>query len=338
VYTVEDWGNFGRPLALLIVTAALAACGGGSSGSSANLSAPGSSTSPGSTIIFAQPQETGITGNLFVPNATHTTPPDGAFELVFWQTNPGNPDGLLIPTTWNAGAQTGFTPSSPAGAQLGFQNAPGTTTAQMEGGTVGAFLDSADLPGSPDGQKMMITPRYSFAPGSEPVPFASPNSALNASLDLQVPTAVGSSTYVLADFLFEDPAGVQISYGVALFSNGALNPKVGSGYDAPGKDYMLSSPLGIDQQFVTMSPGSAPWTDTPWQGWQHFAWSISQAQFAAGIAFLAGQFPEQVRTSDPTLYKLTKVHLNAEFRFQPEPAELGWSMQGWTVWLTESGG
>jgi hypothetical protein len=97
---------------------------------------------------------------------------------------------------------------------------------------------------------------------------------------------------------------------------------------------MLNSPLGLDQTFVTQVQGSASWTGVPWLGWQHFEWSISQAQFVAALNYLVAQYPGKVQSTDPTQYILAEVHLNAEFHFQPAPAELGWSMRGWKVWTT----
>ena len=180
----------------------------------------------------------------------------------------------------------------------------------------------------------MITPQFIFATGSQPVPFSDSNAVLSSSMELQIPTAVGNDTYVVADFLFEDPNGVRISYGVKIFSNGEPNQVVGSGYDPDSNSYMLNSPLAGATQFVTQVQGSAATTGTPWLGFQHYEWSISQAQFVAGLNYLVAQFPGKVQSTDPTAYVLAEVHLNAEFHFQPDPAELGWSMSGWTVSVT----
>jgi hypothetical protein len=150
-------------------------------------------------------------------------------------------------------------------------------------------------------------------------------------MDLQIPVAVGTDTYVAADFLFEGPDGVRISFGVKLFSNGETHPQLGTGYDVPSNSYMIDPPLGTDQQFVTAAQGSATTAGAPWLGWQHFAWSINQRQFAAALTYLMAQFPGKVASNDPAAYVLAELHLNAEFHFQPEPAELGWSMRGWTV-------
>jgi hypothetical protein len=331
-------------LAVLTLTTALTGCGGSSSAGAAAVASHSSSPSASdgssggtsaATILFEQPQESGITGHLFVPTATHIPPPKGTFALVLWQPNPNVPNGQLVPTTWDAGSQTGFTPASPLTAmQLGFQPKAGSSTAQMDGDTVGAYLNSADLPGAPVGQKMMITPEFIFQPGNQPVPFANANSSLSGSMDLQIPTATGNDTYVVANLLFVGANGVRISYGIAIFHNGETRALVGTGYDVPSHSYMLNFPLGEDQRFVTQVQGSASWTGAPWLGWQHYEWSISQTQFVAALDYLVAQFPGQVQSTDPTQYVLSEVHLNAEFHFQPAPAELGWSMRGWKVWTT----
>ena len=154
------------------------------------------------------------------PLANHTAAPTGVFELVLWQPNPFARTALLVPTTWDAGSQTGFVPPSPSDHATRLPKPErGTTTAQMDGDTVGAYLNSADLPGSPDGpENDDHSPVHLSARGSEPVPFASSTSTLNAAMDLQVPTATGSDTYVVAyDLLFKDPNGLRVSFGVKIF-------------------------------------------------------------------------------------------------------------------------
>ncbi len=206
----------------------------------------------------------------------------------------------------------------------------------MDGDTVGAYLNSADLPGSPTDQKMMITPQYVWNTASQPIPFASSSSALSAAMDLQIPTATGDSTYVTSDFLFEGPNGVRISYGVKIFSNGHSDAVVGGDYNLASNVYEMNSPLEAGQQFVTLAPGSSANTGTPWLGWRHFEWSITQAQFAAALVYLGAQNPGVVQSTDPSMYSLAEVHLNAEFHFQPAAAELGWSMRNWQVSVASS--
>ena len=243
MHTDKSWRTLSQCLAVLT----LMAWGGSIGVSSAADTA--SSSAAAATILFEQPLESGIVGHLIVPLATRTAPPKGVFELVFWQRNPYSKNGGLVESTWDASSQTGLTLSSSlATAQLGFQNKVGSSTAQMDADTVGAYLNSADLPDSPAGQKMMITPQFTFATGSEPVPFSSSNSSLSAEMDLQIPTAVGNDTYVNADLMFIGPNGVRISYSASIFHNGSTHPVLGAGYDAPSNSYMLNSPLGVDQR------------------------------------------------------------------------------------------
>ncbi len=319
---------------MLVLLLLVAGCGGSGSGTGITSGGATSTESSGGTVLFEQPQESGIAGKLAVPHATGTPPPQGTFVLALWQSDRFQSNGLLVPTGWDAGSQTGFTPSDPINAQLGFQDMAGTSTAQMEGDTVGAYINSQDLPPSTADQKMMISPQYTFPPGSQPSPFASSQTWLHGSVDLQIPTAVGHDAYVVVDFLFKDPNGLRISCGVSIFHNGGVKTAAGSAYDAPTNTYLLNSPLGIDQRFVTQASDSARATGTPWSGWRHFDWSISEAQFVSALQHLTATFPGQLISTDPTGYVLAEVHLNAEFHTQGQPAELGWSMRGLEIWTT----
>jgi hypothetical protein len=312
-------------------TAGPSASSSGTSGSSGGGS--GSTSGAGASVLFEQPLLSGISGHFVAPVATHKAPPKGAFTMVLWEPDRFQANGEPVPTAWDAGSQTGFTPTEAMGAQLGFRNQSGSSTAQMQDGTVGAYLNSQDLPPSTADQKMMITPEYIFPSGAQPLPFASAESSLSGSLEAQVPMAVGSDTYVTADLLFEDVVtGVRISYGVEIFHNSGGHPVVGAAYDPPSNTYMLNSPLGVDQRYVTLASGSAQWSGTPWSEWRHFEWSISQAQFVSGLHDLTTQFPGKVTSTDPSKYVLAEIHLNAEFHTQGQVAELGWSMQGMKVW------
>ena len=321
-------------MGVLALVSAVTGCGGSGSSASGTGSGTGPPAGPTTTELFAQPSESGISGNLAVPPATNTPVPNGTFELVLWQPDRFTSTGLLVLTGWDAGSKTGFTPSNPAVAQLGFRDLAGTSTAQMEGDTVGAYINSQDLPPSTADQKMMITPELTFASGSQPMPFASGNATLHGSLDLQVPTAVGPDAYVVLDMLFQTTSGVKISYGVAIFHNGAAPSAVTTGYDSPSNSYKLNSPLGVDQRFVTRASDSAGPTGTPWSGWRHFDWSISEAQFVSALEDLTASYPGQVTSTDPAQYVLAKVHLNAEFHTRGQSADLGWSMRGLQLWTT----
>jgi len=333
----------------LALAALIAGCGGGGGGASPSTASTSTGASTGTvTTLFEQPQESSIAGSVVVPLAVKSSPPTGIFILDVEQTDPYTTNGELVATAWDASSQTGFAPSDPTSDQLGFQNTPGTSTAQMDGGTVGAYINSKDATTSPvvpagtgagcgqvtssPVQVMMIAPQYEWPSGTQPVPFASSTAVLNGSLNLQVPTASGVA-YVDLDLLFEDSNGTRISYGIKLFANGVTNPTIGCGYNAPANAYRIDSPLGIDQQFVTNAAGSGSDTGVPWLGWQLFAWSISQSQFSAALQYLATQLPGKIPDVDPTQYMLVQMHLNAELNFLPGPADLGWSMSGLKIWV-----
>jgi len=290
------------------------------------------SMAAGTTTLFEQPSKSGIANNIYVAHVDDGGLPKGSWNLIVFQKDPFTSTGHLVPTSWNAGSKTGFAPTSPSTAQLGFRNQAGTTTAQMEGDAVGAYLNSKDLPTTLSNQKMMITPAYKFPSGATPVPFAHSTSVLNGEMDLQVPVAVGSHTYVVADLTFVDPFGVRLSYNVTLFHNGAHQSVPSSRYDQVDNYYMMICPLGTDTRFLTKASTSASSTGTPWLGWLHFQWSIDQAQFVTVINRLAAQYPNKVKTTDPSQYVFAGIHLNAEFHYSHDPAELGWSMRGLKLW------
>jgi hypothetical protein len=97
---------------------------------------------------------------------------------------------------------------------------------------------------------------------------------------------------------------------------------------------MLNVPLIGNQQFVTPAATSTATTGTPWSGWRTFEWSISEAQFVGALEHLEAQFPGKAISTDPAQYVLAEVHLNAEFHTKGQPAQLGWSMRGLTLWTT----
>jgi hypothetical protein len=288
----------------------------------------------GTTVLFEQPTEGGIANNIYVAHASKGGMPSGSFDMIFEQPDQFTSTGKPVATGWNAGSQTGFTPGNPSAAQLGFRNSAGTSTAQMEGGVVGAYLNSADLP-TVTTRLFMIAPQYRFIPGTEPVPFGSSASVLHGEMDLQIPMAVGKDTYVSADFLFLDPNGTRISFGFKAFQNGVRGTTVfGSLYDVSEKVYILNSPIAPGQEFVSMTAGSTLAGGATWKGWRHFQWSVNRAQFAAALKYLEAKYPGKFTSSDPSAYVFSEVHLNAEFMYSPAPAELGWSMKNMKVWIT----
>jgi hypothetical protein len=268
--------------------------------------------------------------DIYIPKAakgTKLTP--GKFGLVLWQPNPYQPSGLLVEQDFQMGQLTGLTVFTPFGNyQRAFRNQPGTTTAQAEGLIVGAYLDSKDLPAAPPNSKMMITPQYTFA-NPEPI-FKSPTAELRGSMSLQVAVASGDS-YANVDHLFIN-GDTRISFSVKLFSNGSVAPIVGIGQDPDTGGYMLNSPLGLDETYVTAIKGAVQ--TIPWRNFRYFSWTVSYAQFDAALKALTRAFPGAIKSLNPADWNLAELHLNAELFFGPSvPAILGWSMHDWMATL-----
>jgi hypothetical protein len=303
----------------------------------AAIATAGSASEPATTtttnILFEQPLESGITNNIYVAHADTGGLPKGSWDLVALQKDPFTPTGILVTTPWDAGSQTGFTPTSPGTAQLGFRNVAGTSTAQMEGDTVGVYINSQDLPTKLHNQLMMISPQYQWPDGAAPVVFASSKAVLHTAFDLQVPTAAGDNTYINVDLLFVDSRGTRVSVGTKIFDNGAKKAVVGTHYNVPENVYIFNSPL-VTGEFETVATESMLTTGVPWAGYRHVHFSIDQAQLTEALKYLMSVYPGKIQSSNPTDYVLGEVHLNAEFTYSPAPAELGWSMKNMKVWST----
>lgn len=256
--------------------------------------------------------------------------------MVLWQPNPNRADGTLVPVDWKAGDKTGFYPSAPLDKhQAGFRNAPGVSVLQIDGNTVGAYLNSADLPEGSHNFKMMMTPELSVAPAAQVHPFAQGGRAILVSLDLQVPTAAdghnpGSLTYVSADLMFVDRTrGTKISYGCNLFFNGHAHREAGGHIrlDEDSQNMMINSVVGLDNAWLVAQPGSAVSQSEPWRGWKTFRFAITEKNFDAALAAFAQKDPGTKVSITPADYAFAKFHLNAELNFRAAPAELGWSMR-----------
>lgn len=295
-------------------------------------------------IIFKQPFLDGVAGNVHVPLAEHKYPEDRPFNVIVWQPNPFRQDGGLVPTTWRAGEKTGFYPIEPRMQyQLGYRDVPGSSTVQIQGETVGAYITSLDLPAGSPGNKMIITPAVRFAREAALYPFQIPGNAIVNALELQVPTAQdankpGNFTYVTPVFFFRDRKGAtRISYEITLFHN-ALRParlpdreqlrrtEVGS-WDAPTHSFQVGNPLAPGSRLATAVQGSAMFQTLAWTGWRSFEFAITPQNFRAAIAALRQSQAGFSGSEDPADYALIEWHLNAELKFGSGPAELGWSMR-----------
>jgi hypothetical protein len=308
------------------------------------ISARAQPASLGARVVFVQPVLGGIASNFHVPPAEHKYPSDKPFNLVLWQPNPGTLDGQLVPTDWPAGDKTGLYPAAPLTEhQAGFRTAAGTSTVQIDGGAVGVFLTSRDLPNGSPGNKMMITPAFKPAKEQRVFPFAEPRIAVVNSLELQVPWArdlnqKGNYTYVVAILVLEDrKTGTQISFEGDLFHHNVhpgraqtrelLQQNEVGPYDEPSHSFQVGNPIMPGSRVITILPGSTQWQTQPWRGWRPFKFAITRANLQAALAALRAKAPGFRSSDDPADYALTEWHLNAEMQFGSGPAELGWSMR-----------
>ena len=298
-------------------------------------------------VVFSQPDVSNIGVRVYVIERR----PLGEWFMISWQKSPFTADGKFVPVDWDPGSKTGLSipdEQTRRRSQRGMRNAAGSTVCQMHGGTVGAYLNSADLsgkgidaqgkplPGS-SGYKQMVTPSYMFGPEETIYPWCAPYSRLQVSLDLQIPTAVcaekkGSLAYANPLLTLVDPkTKLKISWGPMLFSKRSkgehTKPLQNIAYDAPSHSWMIRDRLVPGASWLELAPGSASYQTAPWRGWRHFSWSVSHAHVAAALKTMREQEPELKISTDPGDYQLTAFHLNAETHFQTAPAELGWSMR-----------
>ncbi len=316
-------------------------------------------------IIFSQPDVQGIGGRFYVRERQ----PIGTWYLISWQKSPYTPKGTFVPVDPDPGRKTGLSiPGDRAAYQRGMRNAAGATVGQMYGGTVGAYLNSADLsgkgvdakgrplPGS-GGYKMMITPSIQFAPkrrtgrtargGTTVYPWREKNGRLRVALDLQVPTAVcaekkGSLAYAnplltLIDF----KRNVKLSWGPRLFSKRSrgdpTKPAGRIAYDKPSHSWMIRESLVRGAAWLALAPDSAPYQTASWRGWRRFSWAIDRAHAAAALTAMHEQEPGVTMSTDPGDYRLAAFHLNAEITYETAPAALGWSMRNLRIAMEKNG-
>ncbi|MBN2450766.1 MAG: hypothetical protein JXR77_10280 [Lentisphaeria bacterium] len=298
-------------------------------------------------VVFSQPDVLTIDGRVYVIERRAL----GQWAMTSWQKSPFTADGTFVPVDWDPGEKTGLSipdERTRGMAQRGMRNVAGSTVCQMHGDTVGAYLNSADLsgqggdaegnplPGS-NGYKQMVTPQYSFGPEETIHPWRAPDSRLQVSLDLQIPTAVcaekkGSLASANPLLTLVDPkTKVKISWGPMLFSKrtrgDATRPLQHIAYDAPSHSWMIRDRLVPGASWLELAPASASYQTAPWRGWRHFCWSVTRAHATAALESMREQEPQLEFSVDPGDYQLASFHLNAETHFQAAPAELGWSMR-----------
>ena len=296
------------------------------------------------TLIFEQPELSGVPGNFFVPssavekNKYPTSPP---FKLIFWQGNPFQANGELVPSTWDARSKTGLDVGDDPNAQFSLRASGQSSTVQIRGRAVGAYLDSADLVNSRFrvDPAMMITPGIDL-PDQKLFPFADPNQKLYQSLNLRIPTAVSQSrphntVYVVSDFLFIDrTTGTKLTYEVGLFHQnphappltweGLIKTEVGL-FDTGTHSYQVGSPLSPLARLNEPVEGSALYSTLPWRDERYVAFTISWQNFKTGLESLKAKGAYN-GSMDPADYALRQWHLNAEMQYDQVPTQLGWSL------------
>jgi hypothetical protein len=294
-------------------------------------------------VVFEQPDLHGVEGTFHVPIAELSYPEDREFNVVLWQPNPLRADGQLEPATWSVGDKTGFYPNgAKAFTQRSFRDDFGKTAVQIDGRTIGAYLNSSDFPNGSDGYKLMIAPAYKPARKHQIYPFAEPRQAIENYMDLQVPVAKdsnrdGNFTYVTACFVFWDrKTETRISFSATLFhrAEGHVPPptrkrmqetEVGP-FDGPSKSFQIINPVYPGSPVMTVASASTLVQYAPWRGWRTFDFFITSANFTSALAALKHRAPNFAGSALASDYALIEWHLNAELTFSTGPAELGWSM------------
>lgn len=304
-------------------------------------------------IIFKQPELQGVPGNFFVPSSAvekHRYPASPPFKLIFWQGNPFQVNGELVPSTWDARAKTGLDVGHERDAQYSLKASGPSSTVQVRGRSVGAYLNSADLINSRfrADPAMMITPVIDF-PDENIFPFADRGQKIYQSLKLRIPTAVSQSrphniVYIVSDFLFIDRmTGARLTYEVAFFHQnphapmltraGLIKTEVGL-FDKGSRSYQVGSPLSPLARLNVPVEGSALYSTLPWREPRRMAFTISWRNFKTALRSLEAK--GYAGSLNPADYGLRQWHLNAEMQYDRIPTQLGWSLSDTKIVLVRA--
>jgi len=275
-----------------------------------------------------QPAASGINGALYVAGSSAPEPPNNVFGLVALEAPPVS----YVGTAWNAGNLTGFTPTvQNYTTQLGYANTSGnnpTTTAQMQGNTVGAYLQSVDFPGGSSDGSICIAAVVNIAAPIEGSPWAAGGS-LNAQFGFQVPTATTTTAAPFASanaVLTSSVDGTEIILQAVLLNLGSTSTAVFSGLDSDGSISFGVPLVAGNSQYVSMASGSAGYLTAPTTGgYLSYNFSFSSTQFAAILAYLASQaLTEVFDTSAAT----PNAGQTLTFAAKPDNAATGWGVAG----------
>lgn len=245
---------------------------------------------------------------------------------------------------WPVQDKTGLqVPANRQDFQRGIAGRGSHSAAQVFGDAVGGYTVSSDiLHSNSPGLSMMISPLYHW---SREIPtFRSAGGTIDVAFDLQVPTAVSApgvtSVFAKLDLLFTDTtSGTRFSYSCGVFNDHSMPGQDNAGFDPISKTVIVMAQVTPPAtahngnrvgHYVTLLPGNSPYQTAPWRGWKHFAFSISAAQFAAGLAAAKSFATDNgyALSLDPAKYTLAQVHANTEMRYTARSVtELGWSIR-----------
>ncbi len=308
--------------------------------SAAGGTTPAQTTVPGAcakVTILQQPSYTDIVGHLIIAQ----TPAPNQFGFVQWQKNPNTSDGSDIPVTWNMGDKTGFYPTGNLALyQLGMANTYGSTGAQAKGNTLGEYMNSADVSahGTPE-YKLGVWPQLNWAPSPGIYPFSSTKNAIVGNVLMQIPTAFSSgggnsNAYVGGNIVFINPkTGTRLAFVPDIFSNsngadGDPN-KHTMHIDSQTNNIVAEVGMGTNNPWITLAADSATEQWHPWSGYKKFAYTLTYQEFATILA--AASSVEQGVSLNPGDWELQSAHINSEIHYQTGRAELGLSMQNYTL-------
>lgn len=284
----------------------------------------------------------------------------GVWDLVIEQDNPNSVPGKCSTAvnTWSASSVTGFAPTSPGTAQrsiLGTGTSP-ITTGQMEGATVGAYINTADYGNNTNDGKLMITPQIIFKQ-----PLLSPwaiYSSMTLSLNLYLKTAsqgAGSNVHGASDMQWVDSTqgancypsfknclGISYSTNYFKIQGGANAPGCSFSVDGPSKSIIVSCNAFPGAKYMTLGGGSTTELNAPQSGSLPFSYTVTVAQFQQALndacPALSGTVTGTKCVTSYGTFSLTpadwqpgKYHANFEIKLGSGNSQLGFSMDSLTI-------
>jgi hypothetical protein len=231
--------------------------------------------------------------------------------------------------SWDVGRYTGFRPApaeSLALYQRGSRQATEGTAVQVRGREIGIWIDS-DHPRPQRGALLPICPAcWWWQMSRAPWPFREADRELSFSFDLKVPTAQRqgkAEVYICAYFQFLDRRSKrQFWFGASLFDlRGAdrfLDLVHVDNWEAGTGLPILFSALNQRSKWLHPGPGSAEFTDHPFNDYRRFDFRVRPAELGAAIVAMRKRLPGMASVSDdPRDYQFLHVNVNPEV-YAPE--------------------